>query len=101
MAEIEQTRAAHANEKRHACDALRIEALRIAKSDTIYRSDIGFALRNHIDARQMTAGFLYRGKKPAIPGMRRDESAILALIQQHNRRLYRIARGIVGNESEA
>jgi RNA polymerase sigma-70 factor (ECF subfamily) len=33
--------------------------------------------------------------------VQRDEGAIRALIQQHNRRLYRIARGIVGNESEA
>lgn len=31
----------------------------------------------------------------------RDSLAIKALIQQHNRRVYRIARSIVGNDSEA
>lgn len=31
----------------------------------------------------------------------RDEDAIRAIIQQHNRRLYRVARGIVGDDGEA
>jgi RNA polymerase sigma-70 factor (ECF subfamily) len=33
--------------------------------------------------------------------IRRDEAAIRTLIQRHNRRLYRLARGVVGNDSEA